>query len=479
MLKKHGLEIVLFIIIASICLSYIIAAFYAMPYDDDFSNGSLMKNYLEQSGYFISAIKSTAHIYMTWQGSYFGCFLTYFLSPFIRGGILGCEIEYAIGIVFFISSICVLLYQLLKYMFATVSKRLYISLLTVIVLYGPMYAYVNEVFFWHTGLCMYLIPFSCAIFAFAAVISYFRKKSNLKLCIAGLLAFVAAGGTLQISAFVCVMLLGLVIFHFLVTKKMGKVVVVFDGGLLGALIKVLAPGNYARKSVDVGDYSLFEIIVSAFKSVAMVLYKDYSRNLLIIVILVLLCIGILIFKNYDYGFKYPGMITIYALFAVIVVDFPVKFGYAREYFPLRCEFVERMSIVMCVFGVTLYWAGWIAKKVTFDFRKENMICIGLCVFILALPLLKYDALNETQPVSIYRKWLNGSLREFREEGEKLFFTIENAEEENVFIEKALDNLGIFCAINIREDKNCWVNIAVANYYGKETVQIAKGENDGE
>ena len=98
-----------------------------------------------------------------------------------------------------------------------------------------------------------------------------------------------------------------------------------------------------------------------------------------------------------------------------------------------------------------------------------MICTCLSIFILSLPFIKYDALKQTQPGNIYKNLCKGDLMSFREEGVELLSYLENTPEVDVVVEKSLDGLGIFSSLSINEDKSYWVNCAVAEYYGKNSV----------
>lgn len=469
--NRYLLEIIMILALVLVWGAYILASFYALPYKDDFSNGFSMKQLSDTSGYLTSAIKLTIKTHMEWQGTYSGSFFTFFLSPFLRGGVVGCWLEYAINIIFFLVAICMFLYQTLKYFLGRVNKKFFLFVLTAFSLFSLLFIPVSEVFYWHTGLCMYTLPFSFALITFALVISYFVNKMSWKIIMASVCAFLAAGGALMISAFLCAVLLGIFVFRYFMVSRLGKITSVFWVAFLGSLINATAPGNFVRKGAIDGGFTLFDSIVASIKAVLVEIYLQYEERTLLVVMLVLFFTCIHIFKECGFEFKYPLLITGYSFFCMVITVFPVKFGYGTDAFPPRCIFIMETVIAICIFGVVFYWSGWITKRVDFHFTKEHLLCIGLCIFILSLPLCQYDKVKEMKTTDIYVNWLNGSLGEYREQGRELFQTIENSKQDDVVIDSTLDNMGIYGSLDLLEDENYWVNSAVADYYNKNSVRV--------
>lgn len=469
--KKYFLEIFMILVLVFVWGAYILASFYGLPYKDDFSNGFSMKQLSDTTGYFVGALKLTVKTHMEWQGTYSGTFFTYFLSPFLRWGMVGCWLEYVINIVIFLGAIVFFLHQTLQYVLGKLNTRIFFGFLTIFSLSSMVFIEVAEVFYWHTGLCMYTLPFSLALITFSLVVSYFIKKKNWKIIMACMFAVGAAGGALMISAFLCAVLLGIFLFRYLLTKKIGKITSVFWVAFIGSLVNAIAPGNFVRKGVIEGEFTLLDSIISAIKAILVEIYLQYQDRTLLVVMFILLLVGIFIFKECRFEFKYPLLITVYAFFCMIITVFPVKFGYGTDAFPPRCTFIMETVITICLFGVIIYWSGWLTKRIDFEFKKEHLICIGLCIFILGLPLFQYDRFKEMKPTNIYINWVSGSLKEYYDQGRALFEAIENSEQEDVVINITLDNMGIYGSLDLFEDENYWVNSAVADFYGKNSVRV--------
>ena len=96
----------IFLIISIICfffmlVPYLLTATYANPSADDFSNliGTMSQT---GSSFLEKAIKQSVHIYVVWQGTYTGNFLTAFGGLiYYKSGVWGLHLEYMVNILIF------------------------------------------------------------------------------------------------------------------------------------------------------------------------------------------------------------------------------------------------------------------------------------------------------------------------------------------------------------------------------------------
>lgn len=455
--------------------AYGIAAFYGIPVNDDFSNANSMSA-LANVDYLMRVITKSAETYMNWQGTYTGTFMTYVLNTFANFGIIGIRVEYLLCVLLFWGIMVILLYQFTGFFADKHKVEVTIFLFLLYMVYGLSFLDVGETFYWHTGICMYTIPLTLAIASITLYCSAIKRNKMWKIILASVLAFLAAGGSLQISAFICVSTFGICGLRILLDKKLDKTCSVFIFAFLGSIVNASAPGNFVRHSQIDKEYHIFGAILDSAKSVYILIAEDLQRALLIDLVVFLFLFGIYTLSECDFRFPFPGLITAYLVIGMIVIDFPVKLGYGSGEFPVRCVFIEKVTIALFIMLIVLYWSGWLGKKWEFCFKKEHIVCIVISLLIANVSVVQSEMINNIVPIKIYRQWINGNLSDYSNTNLNLLDEIADSPEKDVITEKdEIDGMGIYMQLDLREDSEHWVNKAVAQYYNKDTVQIIRKE----
>lgn len=122
---KNKLKYMILIgIIAIITVPVLLMAFYAVPYNDDFSTIGDVLREMEKSGKGIttSALLLTLGRFKTWGGFYTGSFLNYAINPYMRWGMPGHQITIFLTTLFFIVTLLVFVRVMMKEIFGVESR---------------------------------------------------------------------------------------------------------------------------------------------------------------------------------------------------------------------------------------------------------------------------------------------------------------------------------------------------------------------
>ena len=175
---------ILFVLLCTIIIPFLLVCFYGVPSADDFSNSlGWIKN---EKNPIVYLIENDFSIYMNWQGTYFGCFLSG-LPIYYLFGITGVKFVYFFFTLFFVVSIffsCHVCSSLLLKDNNKFNRNLFFLILSTICLYYILATCpMNEIFYWWTGICVYTIPSSCMLLCVSFLILSELKQKRLFLLI--------------------------------------------------------------------------------------------------------------------------------------------------------------------------------------------------------------------------------------------------------------------------------------------------------
>lgn len=462
------------IIFVLMIFPFCIAILYSFPAADDFSNAVAFKEDFVGS-HLKTAFTQTKKLYMTWQGTYFGVFLLEILSPLFRGGIeLNRICCMSIVILYAIS-----LYYMIHVFFELFQKQdTYIVLISWIFFFFSTTSFMSmaESFYWFTGGCMYTVPSAFAFLAFSFMIKCFENSKKKKYLLFGMIcSFLASGGSLQVSALVCVGLLGIALYSWIYTKRSNvSQLIVFGTGVIGALINVVAPGNYVRHDVISSEMNIIGALVWAFKSILKHMCMLFLDTHLAVCIVILFLVFLFILRNIKIEIKYSRLIFLFLCFGLVIIDFPVFLGYdGDDYFPLRCEFIELIGIIFFLFICTFILASKFANKGMIKWNREVSFIICVVVGLETLNICSNMSITDYTSANILYRWINGELDTYAKCYNEIFEEISNGKELNVLVETVPDTMNIYPSVGIKNDKNDWVNMEISKYYDVTSIQLMR------
>lgn len=464
--KKVLFYCLLFAGLFFLVIPYLLVAFYANPSGDDFSNiaYTIKQN---QSTWFMNAIKQSINGYMRWQGTYSGNFFCAFLSGIYHFfGIKWLHVEFAINICVFLFAIHLFYEELLKWRIPHRSSILLLSVaFLVVTIFGCLYnCNVSEVFYWHTGLTVYTIPLSLSIISIGLALSNSGKKRITIL--SAVMAFISAGGALDIAAFINVGMLLLLLYSFFYCHEYRKQLFLFVVSFFGAVINVVAPGNYNRHGQISSEYPVLDSIKYSFLGTA-----NRNINLIFGVAFPFLILSIIILYKYiaEINIKIINPIILAAFFGIgeAIIDFPVHLGYSDNHMPTRCEFVSRIAMVLFMELWLINSSRWIMSKLrgTFSFSNANVLLIIVVVYTACIPFISDDVSDMFYPFKMYDDLCNGELEKYESANNLILSALENADNEDIVLDiYEWADIDYLRDMRLSSDPDYWVNHETTSYY---------------
>ena len=471
----HIDKLIMYIILAICIIPVLVATFYGVPAADDFTN---TLPYLSYEGSMVSYLfENLVNVYKGWQGTYFGAFFTG-IPIYHFGGIFAVRVVMFFNAVFFFATLTVCVISLIDglEMSKDADGLAKLSFITMVIFYIINMGNIGESFYWITGLWVYTVPLSFALFCITAYLKYGINNRSRKWLIVGILsAFCGAGGALNISAFMCAVLLLCIAYDCLIKKKVKANVLIGLTAFIGALINTMAPGNYARHGVIDTEIRFEEMFVDTFSRVNSIIKNDFERGILPVIIVIgfILVYDKVIDSKFE--FKYPLLVTLYCYMGIYLTIFPVALGYSSATkFPDRCLFVERISTIIFVLIATVYWSGWFAKKRVFKIKFPKIIFTILICIIGLFVCIRNDSYRTFTSYRMIKHLVRGDFLVEKERQESILEQILNAEEENVtvYIDTSEDDFWTnLKKIGVSEDENWWVNDGLEMYYDKKSIVL--------
>ena len=448
-------------------LPIVIASTYTFLQADDFSHamdiGIFRENIIKL---FIASIKYAKRMYLIWQGTYTSMFLQAFLSPLNGLGLVQLKIVMLVNVVLFVISLILIVYSVCKCCNIGLSKTAVLITICTVGIFG--FTSWTEIFYWFSGAISYSFPLS---FAFIGVSLVLISKKKLGQVCAAVLMFMASGGSLEVAGTGCFMLLMICVVKRMLGNIERKDYIIFMISVMGAIINVIAPGNYSRHSlIDNSGLHFINATISTFDIVIEFMEQLIFDTPFIVVLFVAFLIGIKIGKINRIRLDIYGVIIILSCILPIVTGFPVCLAYSgNSYFPNRCEFVEVTIIVISLVLIAIAGGCILSGKMEGLFSKE--VCLVLILFLIAMPSINPAwKISELIPYTMLEQIAVREFKNYNEEVNELYHSIGADENEDVFIYDLPEKIDNFPSVSIDEDMASWLNPNIAEYYGKKSLQ---------
>lgn len=425
-----------------------------------------------------------AREYFAWQGTYFYSFLYGALNPLAGGGLPQLRVFMALNAAVFLVSVLFAVY-------AAVYRRgaypLSVSLICAAVL---LFALLNagcytEAFTWFTGTIDFSTPLSAGLFGFGFYLMQFRTKKRAHAVAAGVLLFLASGGTLSVAGALCYAVLIVLVYERLREGTFRRpAVLIWLASFAGALINTAAPGNYKRYDlVDayvtqtltdtyvIGEESSFAL--HPFAAVAKTVTRYFLRldhllsdTPLGIALVAMLCVGAIAYREQEQKPVSGMLLTAVAcsLLTPAVALFPLFMGgpYDAGWLPDRIDFVfdtAMVSTLCCLFflcGLLLAHAG-----------KH----IGQTVLLAMLSLILFTGvyanrlnLFDLEQYGMGKAVASGEMRAYHDACAKIYDTLAESPGEDVVLTLP-PHCEYLYPLDWLDDPAEWKNVLMSKYYG--------------
>ena len=462
--------------IAAVCVIVIpilIISLYALPARDDLINVAKVKSVLEEKhSYLLTAVSEVIYYYKNISGYYLGAFLNFYISPFLRGGILFLRVViFAINL-FFYTSLYFFVAELLYFFYHIKDRK--VNILAYLLILFAMTNNDNNKEIW-TWYCVSIGYVFVVAVMFWGIICFLRAMQNNKkkyLATAALLGFLASGGSLNLTALNCGLYFIVGILGLTVYQKKKISIICFLSALTGAVINVMAPGNYIRHGEST-PYPVIEALKTAIY-IPETRVQELAKSSPFILLLCIFCILMIKYGHTQRNIK--GMHLAAGLFliaaGVVIVNFPVCLGYVG-YFPIRCVWVQDCTIYMGLFGWTASFAEWLKRKLgEIEIRKETLLCIAVSSVLYLCNLSVVREVPTYPTVGMIKEIVSGKAAEYVAFWQGVLREIEMSESRGVVIyREEIKSSEFLLTLGIDEDIETMDNAAVASYYGKDWVYL--------
>lgn len=464
--------------LAILFMVYVVTASagYTVFVGDDFTNSVRIGAFrVPFFRYLAASLYYMKDMYFDWQGTYFAMFIQALLSPLNNFGLVQLKIVMILNALLFFGSLFGMVWTVLGFVLKEKRELSFRLTIFTVVLFAILDANVfTEIFFWYCGAAAYAIPFS---FILLSVMFFFKlndmrysnKKHTIFCICSAILIFLASGGPLAVTGIGCYTILLLAVGFYLLFKKFSvRNIIVIAAGVLGALINVIAPGNFARHEYGNGEsWKLFQSVKWAVKNVLGEAERLTKETLFGIMLIAMLMVGIYMAERLREHFTAYGIVSVLAMGAGFVTAFPVALGYGGPYFPNRCYFLLDITLVLSVFNFAVF-IGCLLDRWA-KLHTDRRVWAVLWIILFSSFILCPEALSESALMDVAESKHNGSYKNYYEECVDIYNYLENCTEEDVVLEmpEYIDNFECFY---LDEDESGWVNIGVAQYYNKNSVK---------
>lgn len=331
----------------------------------------------------------------------------------------------------------------------------------------------KQTFYWLVGAIGYVTFFAATIQTFSCFIKYTQTH-----------AFQAYVGTLVWGVFSCnnalmagiinfVILLYLIYVFFVDHKFDRRVLVLFLIFFITALIVCLAPGNFVRHETYSKDG--LHVFLVCYKA-SIVLFDavyDLLRNSFLV-----FSAGSLFFVALTSEFRKkfvlnPILLGCGLVLLCFIFVFPVSLGYGGDLdFPPRIRFLMDFLISFSFFVFSIDCALYLKDKyrpIAIAKEKTPFVIFFFVLFLVTqIQVVKIGNKNYLKAV---QEIANGNAKNFYQSGVDCLVSIRNSPDADVVIHTKTVFSSVLMDTGLTSNPNHWVNKAVAEFYGKNTVAI--------
>ena len=474
---KHNY--IIFILSVLINLPYLSVVFFALPRNDEFASAQTVKSL---GGYsLLSIFKSVIRMYNNWEGNYSGHFFWAALNPILIGNTDSTvKLFNIIGFLLFAVCWSYVIYNVLS-LFKIESKYRF-ALSQFIFIISLNCRFLRELLAWFTGMSYYtltlLIGSLGTIFLAKNIekTDILDKKSIHTLIIVSICCVISVGGVLQIAALFCWVYILFFIYMLLNHKRIIKVVIPLLITLFSTFINLASPGYYIRKN----DYQSVSILKGLFYG-AICVVREIKRlcaetyipyALILLFLLLLFTINT---KKYQIYYN-PLLIGFILLIILITSTAPVCYGYGSPQLASRgYEILDLMIILFSTIFLSslVIWLNHHAIRLS---SKDILIIIISVVFFFTSYSVNNISISDIPTFKCMISICDGSVIDYSNYWRNIIHQVEdNANSNKELIipveKKYFEQECLIDRFMIQEDSNNWVNLAVAYYYGYESVKI--------
>lgn len=479
---KKIFSYVLFIIATIAVVSPMLyGTMHSVPYSDDYDFEWTSLNAIDEYGNEIkAAIKASLNMYENWEGTYVSDCIIYYIRPFSRWGLKGYQTVMTLNLLLFVFS--------LMFLFRTIFKDKWnVPFLLALIMTACISDYwgFKELFYWYVGAFQYSFNLSFAFLSLGFLILLFEGNDKIKnICWAILscgCGFIASGGSLEVAAANCAMLLLFLIYNVKKIKEKVFIAIPFIVAVINAAISAFAPGNFKRSEGYMESDGISKGIIDAIVDTFICWMNEHKQilgNYFFVLLLVILFFFVIIgnikvISNQKLEIKKLLLFAVGLFFTEYITAFPVCYGYhSSELTYKRTSYSYRLiaSILIIIFVACL------AQYISQIIKKKNVSTKIVSVVAIILTLICVPGAIQSYKQGIHYLLIvdssNGVGDEFYANRVDVLDQLSNAEKgSDVYIVKPGTYSNALLGPGITENKDDYVNQSVSRFFDLNSVVV--------
>ncbi len=445
---------------------------YALPSADDFS----MINYLKAlpGTTFIGSILVAIDFYKTWGGGVIGTFLETFLLGFYRLGIPGLHVLLTVYFVLFFLS----LYHFVTVFCARFGLQFSSLFLFFLLLVGLNTTTPKQTFYWAVGTIGYVTFFAAMFQTFSCFMTY-TQTHGLRAYIGTIVWGIISCNSAPMAGIINLVVLLYLIYVSVAERKLNKrIAVLFLIFFVTALIVCLAPGNFARHDTYTsGGLHVFLVCYKAGIVFLDAIY-DLLKNSFLVFGATCLFFVTLTAKTQRKPVLNPILLACVLAVMCYTFIFPVSLGYGGDLdFPPRIRFMMDFVFSFSFFAFSINCAWYLKEKYNPVMARENTPFVVLLFVLFLLCQIQTVGIANKHYLRAVQEIANGNAKRFYLQGVDTLAAIRNSPDADVVVHGPSVRSAVLMDTGLTSSPAHWVNKAVAEFYGKQSVAVIEDSAD--
>ncbi|MCM1540960.1 MAG: hypothetical protein NC121_06830 [Blautia sp.] len=479
-------------ILAAVCI--LIPLFYYSGYNficlDDYSIGAQTHLAWEQREGFFSGIggvlssvaQRVGAIYMGWGGNYSSMIFTSLQPAVFHEELAVLNTYILLGI--FVAANLYFFRKLFCRKFRFSWETTAVMAAGVLILSTQWLPSAVEGFYWFNGSFYNIAGYAMGLVFVVNMyeIAWGGHKGRMFYVVTALVGIFVAGTNYTTMLFLMLLggasLLGLLCVDGRTEQKRGYLILYLIF-LAFCFVNILAPGNSVRQ----GDFERMGIVASIFNALVygreMYLQETNARLLIFYVVLLPFLLEDL--KKIRFRFPCPVVFSavVYLLFSAM---FAPTLCALHSTGPDRTQNVYYWAVILLHLCNYVYWLGWLQKSLEKAGHKLKALEHGklylnhfcLCAILLFVFLTQMD-ISAMTSFTVMRSVASGEARQWKEEMEARREILQDPQIPDVVLEPVSVCPELLYMGEVDEDADFWVNLAIAQWYQKNSVVLRSSE----
>ena len=475
--------------LAAVLIPMLVIAGYNVPCADDFSYGGLTHSAWEQSHSLLAVLAKAAQTvnlnYFGWQGTYSAVF-AFSLQPAVFGE-QWCPLTTFIMLISLCGGIAFLFDVVFRRILNAAWYQTGIAVTIVLAVCTQFLPSPVQAFYWYNGSVYYTFFFGISLVLYAKILTYIRlpdaelspAKRIPRLLSLSVLSVIIAG-TNYVTALTTAIVYTCVLALMLIRKKYSclSLLVPFCVFIVGFIVSAAAPGNSVRQAAYQDRPSALASVFLSFESALKYAHHWLTPSLVLLVIF----LAPLLYKvtaRTSYSYSHPLLVLSgsFCLFAAMFCPSIYAMGNEGPERLLNIIYFAFVILLILDLSYVLGWCGRAAERRGLCVKTEKtdrpvypvpFLLVIVLFFVLSC---KFAESNYTSSSALWEV-LQGEAGTYHDTAMERLELLNDDSLQDVVLPRYSVKPWLLYFDDVTTDPADWRNIAVSNYYQKNSVVLA-------